>query len=101
MEFDGQDRRRSTSPTLRPGANDGFWEFNLNPWDTAAGVLIVQEAGGTVTRFDGAPFRLDSREVLATNGLIHEEVLAQFREILAGRGLEPLPSAVEYARDRS
>jgi myo-inositol-1(or 4)-monophosphatase len=83
------------------GRYDGFWEFNLNPWDTAAGVLIVQEAGGRVTRFDGAPFRLDSREVVATNGLIHEEVLTNFREIFAGRGLEPLPSAVEYSKTRS
>ncbi len=38
------------------GRFDGFWEFNLNPWDTAAGVLIVEEAGGKVTRFDGSPF---------------------------------------------
>jgi len=83
------------------GRYDGFWEFNLNPWDTAAGVLIVQESGGSVTRFDGTPFRLDSREVLATNGLIHEEVLANFREIFAGRGLELLPSPVEYAKSRS
>jgi myo-inositol-1(or 4)-monophosphatase len=82
------------------GRYDGFWEFNLNPWDTAAGVLIVQEAGGIVTRFDGTPFRLDSREVLATNGLIHEEVLTNFREIFAGRGLEPLPSVAEYERNR-
>jgi len=82
------------------GRYDGFWEFNLNSWDTAAGVLIVQESGGVVTRFDGSPFRLDSREVLATNGLIHEEVLTNFREIFAGRGLEPLPSAVEYAKTR-
>jgi myo-inositol-1(or 4)-monophosphatase len=83
------------------GRYDGFWEFNLNPWDTAGGVLIVQESGGKVTRFDGTPFRLDSREVLATNGLIHEEVLTNFREIFAGRGLEPLPSVVEYAKSRS
>ncbi len=83
------------------GRYDGFWEFNLNPWDTAAGVLIVQEAGGKVTRFDGTPFRLDSREVLATNGLIHEEVVTNFREIFAGRGLEPLPSAVEFAKTRT
>ncbi len=48
------------------GRYDGFWEFNLNPWDTAAGVLLVLEAGGTVTRFDGGEFRLDSREVLAS-----------------------------------
>lgn len=83
------------------GRYDGFWEFNLNPWDTAAGVLIVQEAGGKVTRFDGEPFRLDSREVLATNGLIHDEVLTNFSEILAGRGLEPLPSPIEYAKSRT
>ena len=82
------------------GRYDGFWEFNLNPWDTAAGVLIVREAGGKVTRFDGTPFRLDSREVLATNGLIHDEVIANFSEIFAGRGLEPLPSPVEYAKTR-
>jgi myo-inositol-1(or 4)-monophosphatase len=83
------------------GRYDGFWEFNLNPWDTAAGVLIVREAGGKVTRFDGTPFRLDSREVLATNGLIHDEVIANFTEIFAGRGLEPLPSPVEYAKTRA
>src|ERR1022692_823986 len=40
------------------GRYDGFWEFNLNPWDTAAGALLVQEAGGRATRFDGSPFRL-------------------------------------------
>jgi myo-inositol-1(or 4)-monophosphatase len=82
------------------GRYDGFWEFNLNPWDTAAGVLIVQEAGGKVTRFDGAPFRLDSREVLATNGLIHQELLTNFQEIFAGRGLEELPSVPEYVKGR-
>jgi myo-inositol-1(or 4)-monophosphatase len=83
------------------GRYDGFWEFNLNPWDTAAGVLIVQEAGGRVTRFDGSPFRLDSHEVMATNGLIHDEVIENFREIFAGHGLEPLPCPVEYARTRT
>jgi myo-inositol-1(or 4)-monophosphatase len=83
------------------GRYDGFWEFNLNPWDTAAGVLIVQEAGGKVTRFDGTPFRLDSKEVLASNGLIHDEVVEEFREIFAGRDLDPLPSPVEYARGRT
>ena len=82
------------------GRYDGFWEFNLNPWDTAAGVLLVQEAGGTVTRFDGSPFRLDSREVLASNGIIHQELLAQFEEIFAGRGLEELPSISAYVKSR-
>ncbi len=82
------------------GRYDGFWEFNLNPWDTAAGVLLVQEAGGCVTRFDGSAFRLDSREVLATNGLVHQELMTNFEEIFAGRGLEELPSPVEYAKSR-
>jgi myo-inositol-1(or 4)-monophosphatase len=82
------------------GRYDGFWEFNLNPWDTAAGVLIVQEAGGTVTRFDGTPFRLDSREVLASNGLIHAELIREFEAIFAGRGLEELPSIPEYVKTR-
>jgi myo-inositol-1(or 4)-monophosphatase len=82
------------------GRYDGFWEFNLNPWDTAAGALLVQEAGGIVTRFDGSRFRLDSREVLASNGLIHQELITNFAEIFAGRGLEELPSPVEYARTR-
>ena len=80
------------------GRYDGFWEFNLNPWDTGAGVVLVREAGGTVTRFDGTPFRLDSREVLASNGIIHQELLTNFAEIFAGRGLDPLPSPVEYAK---
>jgi myo-inositol-1(or 4)-monophosphatase len=83
------------------GRYDGFWEFNLNPWDTAAGVLLVQEAGGMVTRFDGSPFRLDSREVIASNGHIHRELLTNFAEIFAGRGLEELPSSAEYAKSRN
>jgi myo-inositol-1(or 4)-monophosphatase len=80
------------------GRFDGFWEFNLNPWDTAAGVLIVQEAGGTVTRFDGSSFQLDSHETVASNGLIHEALLQEFKEIFAGRGLETLPDPRVYER---
>jgi len=83
------------------GRFDGFWEFNLNPWDTAAGVLIAQEAGGRVTNFSGGPFQLDSRETLASNGLVHDALVHEFQEIFAGRGLEQLPSPVEYAKDRS
>jgi len=82
------------------GRYDGFWEFNLNPWDTSAGVLLVQEAGGTVTRFDGAPFRIDSRETVATNSLIHAELLENFRQIFAGRGLDELPSIAEFNAQR-
>jgi myo-inositol-1(or 4)-monophosphatase len=80
------------------GRYDGFWEFNLNPWDTAAGVLIVQEAGGIVTRFDGSPFEINSSETLASNGLIHDELLKEFADIFAGRGLEKLPDPRVYER---
>ena len=80
------------------GRFDGFWEFNLNPWDTAAGVLIAEEAGARITDFSGGPFQLDSRETLASNGLVHDALLHEFQEIFAGRGLQELPSPVEYAK---
>lgn len=82
------------------GRFDGFWEFNLNPWDTAAGVLLVEEAGGRVTDMRGGPFHISSRETLASNGLVHEALLAEFDAIFAGRGLEDLPSPMEYAKTR-
>lgn len=59
------------------GRFDGFWEYNLSAWDVAAGYLIVQEAGGRVTNFQGAPYSVFDKETLATNGLIHEEMLRQ------------------------
>jgi len=80
------------------GRFDGFWEFNLNPWDTAAGVLIVEEAGGKVTDFHGGPFQLNSRETLASNGLVHGALLNEFAQIFEGRGLEPLPDVHEYRK---
>lgn len=57
------------------GRFDGFWEYNLNSWDVAAGYLIVQEAGGVITNFLGEPYSVFDKETLATNGLIHEEML--------------------------
>jgi myo-inositol-1(or 4)-monophosphatase len=83
------------------GRIEGFWEFNLNPWDTAAGVVLVREAGGRVTRFDGSPWQIKSGETLATNGLIHDELMREFDAIFQGRGLEILSSPVEYAKKRS
>jgi myo-inositol-1(or 4)-monophosphatase len=80
------------------GRHDGFWEFNLNPWDTAAGVLIVEEAGGRVTKFDASPFELNSRETLASNGIIHDALISEFRAIFDGRGLEALADPREYRR---
>lgn len=56
------------------GRFDGFWELGLQKWDTAAGVLLVEEAGGTVSDFAGQPYRLGGPMILATNGTIHEEM---------------------------
>ena len=56
------------------GRFDGFWEFGLHPWDTAAGVLLVREAGGVVTSFSGEPYRPGDYETLASNGRIHTEL---------------------------
>lgn len=83
------------------GRLEAFWEFHLNPWDTAAGYLLVEEAGGRVTDFAGGPFRLDSREVLASNGLVHEELVKLFEAMFAGRELTPIPSAREFAAERA
>ena len=80
------------------GRYDGFWEFNLNPWDTAAGVVLVREAGGIVTDFGGGDFDLASREVCASNRLIHPALLHEFDEVFAGRDLEPLPRPAEFGR---
>jgi myo-inositol-1(or 4)-monophosphatase len=83
------------------GRLDGFWEFNLNPWDTAAGILLVEEAGGRVTDFAGNHFLLDSREILASNGLIHEELMGFFADMFAGRNLSPIPTPKEFAAHRA
>jgi myo-inositol-1(or 4)-monophosphatase len=83
------------------GRIDGFWEFRLNPWDTAAGALLMREAGGTMTRFDGSPFQLNSEEILATNGLLGGELLALFADMFAGRDLQPIPTPAEFAAARA
>jgi myo-inositol-1(or 4)-monophosphatase len=57
------------------GRLDGYWEFKINPWDIAAGVLLVTEAGGQVTAPDGLPLDLFARRVVASNGLIQAEML--------------------------
>jgi myo-inositol-1(or 4)-monophosphatase len=81
------------------GRFEGFWEFGLHSWDTAAGVLLVREAGGSVKRFDGKDYQLGDRELLATNGLVFPEmqgVVANIAERTAtltnppgGTGLPP------------
>lgn len=82
------------------GRMEGFWEFNLNPWDTAAGILLIEESGGRVTDFASAPVRLKSDEVLASNGLIHDELVGFFDDLFAGRNLSPIPTPEEFARAR-
>ncbi len=62
------------------GRFDGFWEYNLNAWDVAAGYLILLEAGGKITDFDGAVYNVFEKETLATNGLIHEQMLKVIRK---------------------
>src|SRR5579872_5383871 len=80
------------------GRFDGFWGCNLDPWDTAAGALIVEEAGGKISRFDGSAFQIDRRETLASNGLVHDALVEEFQEIFKGRGLVPLPDPRAYQR---
>jgi myo-inositol-1(or 4)-monophosphatase len=58
------------------GRLDGFWESKLKPWDVAAGQLLVTEAGGRVTGFSGEPYSVYSHRIVASNGLIHDEMLA-------------------------
>jgi len=68
------------------GRYDGFWELKLKPWDTAAGVLIVREAGGQVSDFRGGEFSISGSEILATNGSIHQ----QMADILELKEFRPL-----------
>ncbi len=63
------------------GRFDGFWELKLHPWDVAAGCLLVKEAGGSVTDFKGQPVNIYSEEILASNGLIHKEMLRVIQEV--------------------
>jgi myo-inositol-1(or 4)-monophosphatase len=67
--------------SVAAGRFDGFWEFGLAKWDTAAGVLLVEEAGGKVTDFAGNPYQLGGPVILATNGLIHREMRTVALEI--------------------
>jgi myo-inositol-1(or 4)-monophosphatase len=73
------------------GRLDGFWEFTLNPWDMAAGILLIQEAGGTCTDMLGAPHDLRGPHLLADNTAVHTEIVALFAEIFAGKFRFPLP----------
>lgn len=62
------------------GRLDGYWERGISPWDMAAGVVLVQEAGGRVSAYDHSPLQLASGRVLATNGMIHDALGMALRE---------------------
>jgi myo-inositol-1(or 4)-monophosphatase len=57
------------------GVFDGFWEVSLNPWDMAAGKLLIEEAGGLVTNFAGEPINIYSKQILATNNKVHQSMM--------------------------
>ncbi|MBW4683284.1 MAG: inositol monophosphatase [Microcoleus vaginatus WJT46-NPBG5] len=78
--------RRSGSASLdlahvACGRLDGYWERGLSPWDVAAGVVLVEEAGGRVTAYDGSPFQIRSGRILATNGQIHDELSKELLQV--------------------
>ena len=61
------------------GKLDGFWETKLSPWDVAAGILILKEAGGKITKFKGEKYDIYSKEIIATNGFIHGELIRKLK----------------------
>jgi myo-inositol-1(or 4)-monophosphatase len=73
------------------GRLDMFWEFSLNPWDVAAGILLIREAGGQVSDMRGGPVKLQAENILADNGVLHAETLELFGEVWAGKFRERLP----------
>src|SRR3984957_2417792 len=73
------------------GRLEMFWEFSLNPWDVAAGILMVREAGGMAGDRHGGPFDLRGKHVLADNTLVHPETIELFAEIFGGKYRVPLP----------
>ena len=67
------------------GRLDGYWERGLSPWDIAAGIVLVQEAGGQVTAYDGGPQKLNTGRLLATNGLIHQALSQELLKVQAAQ----------------
>ncbi len=72
--------------SVASGRFEGFWELKLNSWDKAAGSLLVTEAGGRITDLAGRPFNVLGDEVFASNGLVHDEMIAVFSQVLAHQG---------------
>jgi myo-inositol-1(or 4)-monophosphatase len=72
------------------GRLDAFWEFGLNPWDMAAGRLLVAEAGGKYSGMHGEPHDLRGPDLVVDNGLLHDEIIALFGEIFRGQYRVPI-----------
>lgn len=73
------------------GRLDGFWEFGLNPWDIAAGILLIQEAGGQCSDMQGGRVALRNPHLLADNGTVHDAMLAVFADVFRGHYRYPIP----------
>src|SRR5215469_3851246 len=74
------------------GRLDGFWEIGLNPWDMAAGILLIREAGGVCSDMTGARHHLRSPHILADNGMLHQELIDVFRSTWRDGAKHPMPS---------
>jgi myo-inositol-1(or 4)-monophosphatase len=85
------------------GRLDAFWEFGLNPWDMAAGTLLVEEAGGRVSGMRGEPLDLHGLYLLVDNGHLHAEILSTFDEIFQGKYRYDMPGlpAPEWEEKRA
>ena len=64
------------------GKVDGFWEFDLNPWDVSAGILIVERAGGKIRKMNGDKYSIYDNQIMAANGHIDEEMIKVFKDII-------------------
>jgi myo-inositol-1(or 4)-monophosphatase len=67
---------------LASGKVDGYWEYDLSPWDSAAGIVIAEEAGASITRIDGKPYSIYDKQILISNGKLHNEMLNLISESL-------------------
>ena len=64
------------------GKVDGYWEFDLQPWDSAAGFIIAQEAGAIVTQMDGSDYSIYNNNILVTNPFLHNEMVKEIRSFI-------------------
>jgi myo-inositol-1(or 4)-monophosphatase len=85
--------------SVAAGRIEAFWEFGLNPWDVAAGMLIVEEAGGKVTDMRGGVTKLGKPHILATNRRVHSQMIEILGDVFRGEYRFPLPTVTSYAEN--